>query len=555
MTGIAAALVGQGLNAEAENLFREVFSVQKRVLGAEHPAALQTMTNLANAIDAQGRYAEGEKLQRECLEIRRRVLGRRHPDTITSMNNLAFAIDSQGRNIEAARLYGAALELTHSTADLNLPGIKTTRLLVENMANLSWELSTTGNIEDRNPEESLRLAEMLIEYDPSKANHWDKLGVALYRNGRFGKATEALEKARQMRDGNDRHHQLFLAMAYWQADRHVDAVENYVQAAKWLANGKRAAAQYRLRDEAQSLFLNSSEAMELVIKEVSDEVNQHPGSRELLAVRAHLYAAQQAWDEAAEDAALVIDLTDASRTWPSPRQEVCREIAAWPEVFERVAQLRADEPAVWIGRGQYHLLRGRWSDAASDYARSAPTQPIADQTYQYAGLLLLAGDKEAYRDFCSELAALSGEPHDAFSAFVIARSCAIGAQSNLEARRIVEWAEQGVTESKAAWELHVLGLAQYRAGHLDEAIQSLEASNAGNWPALAKAQNDIVLAMAHHGRGDQEEAKQLLRQVETAIDRARPQQVDNPVEVAVPDWIGIEVLRREAEAIIEHLGD
>ncbi len=284
----------------------------------------------------------------------------------------------------------------------------------------------------------------------------------------------------------------------------------------------------------------------MVLKAVSEDIERRPDDRALRAVRAGLYAATQAWEKSAADWARVIDLTEDPRAWPSPRQAVCREIAATPELFDHVAQLRPDEPAVWIGRGQYHVLRSQWAKAASDYARAAPLQPVADKTYQYAGLLLLIGDEQGYRKYCAELSTLADEP-----GFLLARSCAIGPESGVEPDRIIDWAKQGDT----AWELHVLGLAQYRAGMYVEAIQSLKASNAGTWPALAKSQNELVLAMAYHDQGEKEKAEELLKQATKTIDHARPQQADEPVDVAIPDWIGIETLRREAEGLIELPGD
>ena len=63
----------------------------------------------------------------------------------------------------------------------------------------------------------------------------------------------------------------------------------------------------------------------------------------------------------------------------------------------------------------------------------------------------------------------------------------------------------------------------------------------------------MVLAMVHHRAGKTAEAEQWLRKATATIDAARPEQANQPADVAVPDWIGLEVLRREAEDLI-HLG-
>jgi hypothetical protein len=41
---------------------REVLAVQKRVLGAEHPATLTTASNLATSLSSQGKRAEAEQM-------------------------------------------------------------------------------------------------------------------------------------------------------------------------------------------------------------------------------------------------------------------------------------------------------------------------------------------------------------------------------------------------------------------------------------------------------------------------------------------------------------
>jgi hypothetical protein len=56
-----------------------------------------------------------------------------------------------------------------------------------------------------------------------------------------------------------------------------------------------------------------------------------------------------------------------------------------------------------------------------------------------------------------------------FEAYVLARSSAMARKSPVDPARIVQWANQAVASGNQAWYLHVLGLAQYRAGQLDQA--------------------------------------------------------------------------------------
>jgi tetratricopeptide (TPR) repeat protein len=126
----------------------------------------------------------------------------------------------------------------------------------------------------------------------------------------------------------------------------------------------------------------------------------------------------------------------------------------------------------------------------------------------------------------------------------------MGPAEDIEPQRIVDWAAQAVKKNSLPWELHALGLAYYRAEQYDLAIENLEKSNAGDWADAAKAQNWLVLAMAHHRLERHTQAWQCLERAHQAIDRARPLRPELPTNVSVPDWLELEQLRREAETLI-----
>jgi tetratricopeptide (TPR) repeat protein len=96
-----------------------------------------------------------------------------------------------------------------------------------------------------------------------------------------------------------------------------------------------------------------------------------------------------------------------------------------------------------------------------------------------------------------------------------------------------------------------LGLAHYRAGQHDEAIEVLRESNKGNWLSTAKAQNHLVLAMAHYAAGRQAEAREWLQRARGMIDKAQRMTPKKALRLAPPDWIALAVLFREAEEKIE----
>ena len=101
----------QDKNAEAETILGQTLEIQRRVLGPEHPDTLYSMNNLGLAYWSQGKYAQAEALQSQTLEIRRRVLGPEHPDTLSSMNNLAIVYIDDGKYGQAESLHSQTLEI------------------------------------------------------------------------------------------------------------------------------------------------------------------------------------------------------------------------------------------------------------------------------------------------------------------------------------------------------------------------------------------------------------------------------------------------------------
>ena len=86
---MALLLSDQGKLGEAEPLYREALSAQRRTLGDEHPDTLISIFNSAQLLWAQGKRAEALELFRQQLAASRRVLGEAHPSTQQSLRNYA----------------------------------------------------------------------------------------------------------------------------------------------------------------------------------------------------------------------------------------------------------------------------------------------------------------------------------------------------------------------------------------------------------------------------------------------------------------------------------
>ena len=75
MGNLGADLWNQGRYAEAEQEYRQLLDLDRRVLGPDHPGTLTAMSNLALTIQAEGRLAEAEQMYRESLATEQRVSG------------------------------------------------------------------------------------------------------------------------------------------------------------------------------------------------------------------------------------------------------------------------------------------------------------------------------------------------------------------------------------------------------------------------------------------------------------------------------------------------
>jgi eukaryotic-like serine/threonine-protein kinase len=126
----------QGKYAEAQALEGQALEIQRRLLGAEHHDTLVSMNVLGNIYFGQGKAAQAEAIFKQILEIRRRVWGPEHPDTLDSMDNLAMAYGSQGKNAQAEALYTQTLDIQRRVLGPDHPG---TLLSMGNLANVYYE--------------------------------------------------------------------------------------------------------------------------------------------------------------------------------------------------------------------------------------------------------------------------------------------------------------------------------------------------------------------------------------------------------------------------------
>ncbi len=138
MSRLGALADRQGNTTEAETLLSQALQVSRRVLGPEHTDTLQCMSRLASVYYFEGKYAQAETLSDQTLEIQRRVLGPEHIDTLQSMGRLAGIYYSQSKYVQAEALYSKTLEIERRVLGPEHPN---TLACMNNLANVYFSQS------------------------------------------------------------------------------------------------------------------------------------------------------------------------------------------------------------------------------------------------------------------------------------------------------------------------------------------------------------------------------------------------------------------------------
>jgi tetratricopeptide (TPR) repeat protein len=139
--------------------------------------------------------------------------------------------------------------------------------------------------------------------------------------------------------------------------------------------------------------------------------------------------------------------------------------------------------------------------------------------------------------------------NDASEAYVLARSCSMARKSPIDSAQAVQWANQVVASNDHPWSLHVLGLAQYRAGQFNQALESFTNANVNAW--RYHELNWFGLALVHHRLGHADEARQCLAKGIQWLEREGPPGPEQQAKLMPQDWLEAELLRREAEELLK----
>jgi tetratricopeptide (TPR) repeat protein len=154
---------------------------------------------------------------------------------------------------------------------------------------------------------------------------------------------------------------------------------------------------------------------------------------------------------------------------------------------------------------------------------------------------LATGDLDGYRQSCTSLLERFGQTDSPVVAYQLARLCVLAPDAVADRMLLVQLAQKAAARDRKSY--HTLGAAHYRAGEFDAAIQRL---NVAIKIQPGMAADWLFLAMAHHGRGDDAEAKKWLNKAIQWIEQGGMQKT-----LSRAAQLETQLLRREAQKLIE----
>jgi serine/threonine protein kinase/formylglycine-generating enzyme required for sulfatase activity/tetratricopeptide (TPR) repeat protein len=225
--------------------------------------------------------------------------------------------------------------------------------------------------------------------------------------------------------------------------------------------------------------------------------------------------------------------------------------------YARALELAPRSEWIWWDRVGWLARQARWREAAEAAGKSLELNPTSVWYWYYdAPLRLKIGEVEVYRRDCREMLARFGKTNDHYTADLTAKTCLLLPDAVRDLKPVLKLARRSLagTENDITypWFLLCRALADYRDGQFGAAVADVNqvAPKLNGGPLDATAH--VILALAEQRRGHSAAARQALAraqaiQVQEWFRAIRGQQYGGDWG----DWLRCEILRREAEALIE----
>jgi serine/threonine protein kinase/tetratricopeptide (TPR) repeat protein len=378
------------------------------------------------------------------------------------------------------------------------------------------------------------------------------LAMALQRQGQIAEAKEALVRAEQARDEwiNTMHDGLVGTMPFHWTDW-LECEILYRQAKSQITSAHPG-------EDPRLLAIQERAATAIKYGDVFTFIDM--GRQQ---------ASRGEWSEAADNFITVLDQLPAGFRGASSELQFCVEMVQSPEVFAKLVELRPNDRRLWHARGRVYASSREWAKASSDYEKAleliapellqtdaarqdGPLNGWAAIVHELAALDLLAGNEAGYRELCRAGAMKDVSTDNPFVLSALSRACTLRPDTLSDHSIPLTMARQSVARHpRMAWFLYSLGMAQYRAGLHEQAVQTLKKSLEVQPTWVGRGQNYAVLALACHALGREAEAAQWLRQTNSWFEETNRslavQKFGFAASYYLSDWLSAQVLLIEAE--------
>lgn len=217
-----------------------------------------------------------------------------------------------------------------------------------------------------------------------------------------------------------------------------------------------------------------------------------------------------------------------------------------------------DNVGMILQRGIFLARCGRWANARDAFTRAdeiAPADPFA--WYFAATLQALLDDSEDYKSLCDRLLSRFQNTGDLAVAERTAKICSLradGTHDRAAISRLADFAAaNGANHQFRCYFQTAKALADLRQARFDGALASValsfEMAN-GQLPPPMTVLNKLIAALAHHGAGRSDEAKQFYAEAQELFVKHVPRLAGGDLGAAWNDWLVCEVVRQEAERSI-----
>jgi serine/threonine protein kinase/tetratricopeptide (TPR) repeat protein len=580
---LTLVLEHEGKLVEAEALQRQALAMKKKLLGNEHPEVATTLGNLGLVLADEGKLAEAEALHREALAMDKRLLGNEHPNVAISLDNLASVLSYEGKLVESESLHREALAMQKKFLGNESPAIATS------LNNLAYVLEHQGKLAEAEPiqREALAMQRKLVgneNMDVSK--YLDSLATMLWKQGKLPEAEATHREALALRRklvGNENvdvsascnnlalvledqgklaeAESLFcqaLAISEKLQPDHSNVAIQIDNLAEVLSKqGKLAETESLLREplalQKKSLACQNPKIADSLRNLASVLANQGKLAQAEPLYRETLTINQKLWtNNVARFGTNVYDLAEVLQQQGKSGEAE----KVFNDVFP-VGDLSKPEYADLLRlRGDFRARQGRWSEAAADLAKAAELNPADHWAwYQLAPLLVESGDLDGYRKHRQAMLARFGATNDLAIAERTAKASLLLPVAGADLTAAAKLVEKVISASQdhpwLAYFQFAEGLAEYRRGRFNEAVEWTKKALARPGVFLRDVQAQMVLAMAYQQVHQADQARAELSKGEAIAITKLSKAGSGDFGENYHDWLIAQILMREAASLIE----